>query len=51
VAAHGLREYYNPFTGTGMGATDFAWSSLVLELLEPDPGAAHSHLGESMAPQ
>jgi hypothetical protein len=32
VATTGLREYYNPRTGTGMGARDFAWSSLVLEM-------------------
>jgi hypothetical protein len=28
----GLREYYDPYSGNGMGAMDFAWSSLVLEL-------------------
>jgi len=39
VASQGLREYYQPYTGAGMGAVDFAWSSLVLELLDPDPGA------------
>ena len=44
VAAAGLREYYNPFTGAGMGARDFGWSTLVLEMLTPDPGAAHSYL-------
>jgi hypothetical protein len=42
VAAEGLREYYNPYTGLGMGATDFGWSSLVLELTEPDSRAAGS---------
>ena len=35
VLASGLREYYNPFTGAGMGAFDFTWSTLVLELLDP----------------
>ena len=35
VAREGLREYYDPYTGTGMGARDFAWSALVLELLDP----------------
>src|SRR5579862_7181015 len=40
VAEAGLREYYEPFTGFGMGAIDFGWSSLVLELLDPDPRAA-----------
>ncbi len=36
-AAHsdGLREYYDPRTGAGMGATDFGWSSLVMEMLAP----------------
>ena len=46
----GLREYYNPYTGTGMGAVDFGWSSLILELLEPDlPAAASSHLESAPA--
>jgi hypothetical protein len=40
VQASGLREYYHPYTGRGMGATDFAWSSLVMELLAADPAAA-----------
>jgi hypothetical protein len=44
VRDYGLREYYNPFTATGMGATDFAWSSLVTELLEPDDRAARSYV-------
>ncbi len=42
VAGAGLREYYDPLTGAGMGARDFGWSSLVLELLEPDLDAARS---------
>ncbi|MFZ0040684.1 MAG: hypothetical protein WAK93_05210 [Solirubrobacteraceae bacterium] len=33
VTAAGLREYYDPQTGDGMGAHDFAWSSLVLEMV------------------
>ncbi len=37
VLASGLREYYDPLTGEGMGAQDFAWSALVLELAAPDP--------------
>jgi hypothetical protein len=37
VAGQGLREYYQPYTGAGMGAVDFAWSSLILEMIEPDP--------------
>jgi hypothetical protein len=51
VAARGLREYYEPYTREGMGAIDFAWSSLVLELLEPDPAAADSYLDETVAPR
>ncbi len=35
VTSAGLREYYNPFTGAGMGAVDFGWSTLVLEMMEP----------------
>jgi hypothetical protein len=45
VALSGLREYYEPYVGTGMGAKDFGWSTLVLELLEPSlPAARSSHL-------
>jgi len=44
VDAAGLREYYDPFTGAGMGAVDFGWSTLVLELLDPDPRARLSYL-------
>ena len=25
--AHGLREYFNPITGEGLGGTDFSWSA------------------------
>ncbi|MBV9604968.1 MAG: hypothetical protein JO027_07675 [Solirubrobacterales bacterium] len=47
VKANRLREYYDPFTGRGMGATDFAWSTLILELLETDPAtAATSYLND-----
>jgi hypothetical protein len=38
VEREGMREYYDPFTGRGMGARSFAWSSLLLELLEPPLG-------------
>ncbi len=44
VERGGLREYYDPRTGAGLGARDFAWSALVAELADPDPTAAHSHL-------
>jgi Glycosyl hydrolase family 63 C-terminal domain len=42
VAASGLREYYDPNTGAGMGARDFAWSSLVLEMTQGDRDTARS---------
>ena len=44
VRREGLREYYDPRDGTGLGAVDFAWSALVAELADPDPAAAGSHL-------
>jgi hypothetical protein len=44
VEREGLREYYDPRTGAGLGAEDFAWSALIAELAEPDPDAARSHL-------
>ncbi len=44
VGGAGLREYYDPRSGEGMGARDFSWSTLVMELAHPDPGAARSHL-------
>jgi hypothetical protein len=37
VEREGLREYYDPYTGRGMGAKDFAWSALALELLGSEP--------------
>jgi hypothetical protein len=43
VSRSGLREYYDPFTGAGMGAVSFGWSSLVLELIDPDPRAANGY--------
>jgi hypothetical protein len=45
VAREGMREYYDPFTGRGMGAVDFGWSTLLMELVEPDPSAKTSYLG------
>jgi hypothetical protein len=33
ILRSGLREYYNPFTGRGMGAVDFGWSALILEMI------------------
>jgi mannosylglycerate hydrolase MGH1-like protein len=37
VEREGLREYYDPRTGRGLGAEDFAWSALVAELADPRP--------------
>ena len=38
-------EYFNPVSGEGLGAADFAWSSLAMEVAEPDlEAAARSYL-------
>jgi hypothetical protein len=37
VVREGLREYYDPRNGKGMGAKDFAWSALIAELADPPP--------------
>ncbi|HST68230.1 MAG TPA: hypothetical protein VLI94_01070 [Solirubrobacterales bacterium] len=37
VAREGLREYYDPRSGKGLGAKDFAWSALIAELADPPP--------------
>jgi hypothetical protein len=44
IEREGLREYYDPRDGTGLGAEDFAWSALIAELLEPRPPAAGAPL-------
>jgi mannosylglycerate hydrolase MGH1-like protein len=44
VVREGLREFYDPRDGDGMGGRDFAWSTLILEMAEPDPAAARSYL-------
>jgi hypothetical protein len=44
VKREGLREYYDPLTGEGLGAREFAWSALILEMAEPDEGAGRSYL-------
>jgi hypothetical protein len=44
VLDEGLREYYNPHTGEGLGAVSFAWTSLILELADPVSEAAGSYL-------
>ena len=35
VAREGLREYYDPRDGSGLGARDFAWSALIAEMADP----------------
>ncbi len=32
IEKSGYREYYEPYTGEGLGATDFGWSTLALDL-------------------
>jgi hypothetical protein len=32
VTREGLREYYEPYSGAGLGARDFAWTSLIVEI-------------------
>jgi hypothetical protein len=44
AAREGLREYYDPRSGKGLGAKDFAWSALVAELANPEAGAKTSYL-------
>jgi hypothetical protein len=46
ISLSGLHEYYDPFDGPGMGQSHFAWSTLILEMLNPDPRAAYSYLPE-----
>jgi glycogen debranching enzyme len=33
----GSWEFYEPYSGEGMGARDFGWTSLVAEFADPDP--------------
>jgi hypothetical protein len=40
VSREGLREFYAPHDGRGMGAKDFAWSALALEFLDPGNASA-----------
>jgi hypothetical protein len=40
----GSREFYEPFTGEGLGAVQFGWSALAAELAEPDAAAARSYI-------
>jgi hypothetical protein len=50
IRAEGLREYYDPYTGRGMGATDFGWSTLALEVVEPGADAGYSYLSPQAVP-
>ncbi len=34
ILRQGLREYYDPFSGVGMGAREFGWSALILEMTD-----------------
>jgi hypothetical protein len=38
ILQEGLREYYDPFSGAGMGAHEFGWSTLILEMIEEKSG-------------
>jgi glycogen debranching enzyme len=41
VEREGLREYYDPRDGAGLGARDFAWSALVAELADGNATAGY----------
>ncbi len=43
VRAHGFREYYNPLTGRGLGARDFGFATLLVDLLGPEGPGARGH--------
>jgi len=36
VGQGGIREFYNPYSGQGQGAVDFAWTCLVLDLIHAE---------------
>lgn len=38
VGRSGFREYYNPFTGRGLGARRFGWSTLIVDMLAASEG-------------
>ncbi len=44
VLREGPREFYDPRNGRGMGAREFAWSTLAVELELEDEAAVRSHL-------
>jgi hypothetical protein len=49
VLSQGLREYYHPSTGEGLGAADFAWTSLIVEMVDPANDAPASYLDAAQA--
>jgi glycogen debranching enzyme len=40
IAKSGVREFYDPLTAEGQGARDFGWTTLVLDLIAAERGAA-----------
>ncbi|MBI2137332.1 trehalase-like protein, partial [Candidatus Woesearchaeota archaeon] len=34
IKKSGFREYYNPLTGEGLGARQFGWSTLVMDMIK-----------------
>ena len=36
VGRGGVREFFNPYTAEGQGATDFGWTTLVLDLIHAE---------------
>ena len=38
IRRHGLREYYDPLTGRGLGVRRFAMSALIVDLWPAKPG-------------
>jgi hypothetical protein len=49
VLGAGLREFYDPRDGRGMGAEQFAWSALSLELADRAPESGASHLAGGLS--
>jgi glycogen debranching enzyme len=36
VGAGGMREFFNPYTAQGLGAVDFGWTALILDLIHAE---------------
>ena len=49
IDREGLREYYDPRSGAGMGAKDFGWSALILEMLAAQPASRTSYIAPGTA--